>query len=114
MKIGSMLLCVAVLSGCSTATVYERAAGELTTATWRPGGTGYVGSWFPLGDAHELSKNEEEKKIEVLSKCINELNASMSTDGLSPPNISTAAGQLIACMRDNGWQYTIDRVFVTS
>ncbi len=108
---------IVVACGCSTVTIYEKAADELVVLKVQRNG-GYYGSWHPVGTQHagELTQADEEKAESALSSCLEQLKAQSNDIVRNKPAPSKvmAAGQLIACMRTKGWLYSVDEIIITS
>jgi hypothetical protein len=116
MKFISALSCIPLLvSACSGITVYDRAAKNLTASVWRAS-TGLVSEWQPLGISppRKPTKEEEDKAATAIAKCIQTLGVVIKGRYSGPsPTEAMAAGQLIICMQDSGWQYFVGEIFVT-
>lgn len=117
MKTIVALLCLPLLvSGCSSVTIYDRAAENLTTSQWRAN-AGFVGEWQPLGVSppRKLSKEEEDKAAAAIATCIQTLGTLIKGRYSWPtPSEAMAAGQLITCMQEKGWRYYVGEIIITT
>jgi hypothetical protein len=112
MKIVSALSCFALLVyGCSSSAVYDRSAKHLTSFPWR-GNLGFLGEWQPIGEpSRKRTEEEKEKAMDALSQCVQKLTVEIQGEYKWPvPSEAMAAGQLIACMSEKGWQYQVGEV----
>lgn len=110
-KLALIAVAVVFLSGCSTASIYEKVSEQLVEMRYTSICCGHVGYWRPLdktssGGMSLSSKELTKVQGEVLETSLEECISLLSAESIGV-NAAMATSQLIECMRAKGWSHAL-------
>ena len=106
-----MVLCAAIC-GCSSVSVYERAARHLV-ATKSSGARTTYAYWYAIGRSNsEVLASQDPAISSALSHCVTDLHEENSR--ALPYRRITAERQVTECMKKKGWLLSLETLVVVS